>query len=237
MLPPQPEPSSGIADPVALPAIAVATKTRRRRKADRPGEIVAAAMSVFAEKGFAAARIDEVAARAGTAKGTVYLYFATKEDLFRAVARAALDLHLSPDAAVATPDDIRLHDEVPRLLDRAAILLADGRLTGIARMIVAEAHTFPDLARIWYEDVTAPLIGRLTSLIKRAQARGEVREGDPRVHAFSIVGPLLTGSLFHDVFGQAGADLPDLHSIARQHAGNILTGLLTAIPEIPISST
>ena len=57
----------------------------KRRKADRPEEIVAAAMEIFAEKGFAAARLDDIAARAGVSKGALYLYFATKEDLFRAV--------------------------------------------------------------------------------------------------------------------------------------------------------
>src|SRR3954470_18518758 len=62
----------------------------RRRKADRPGEIVGAAMAVFAEKGFAAARLDEIAARAGVSKGALYLYFETKEDLFRAVVDQAI---------------------------------------------------------------------------------------------------------------------------------------------------
>src|SRR3954471_8893258 len=62
----------------------------RRRKADRPGEIVDAALAVFAEKGFAAARLDEIAARAGVSKGALYLYFETKEEIFRAVVDQAI---------------------------------------------------------------------------------------------------------------------------------------------------
>jgi AcrR family transcriptional regulator len=69
----------------------------RRRKADRPGEIVQAAMAVFAEKGFAGARLDEIAARAGVSKGALYLYFETKEDIFRAVVEQAI----APNVAVA----------------------------------------------------------------------------------------------------------------------------------------
>src|SRR3954469_2456940 len=99
----------------------------RRRKADRPGEIVQAAMAVFAEKGFAAARLDEIAARAGVSKGAVYLYFATKEDVFRAVVeqavapnmqliRAMIAMHPGPfsDLARAVPQRIAaLLDTLP----------------------------------------------------------------------------------------------------------------------------
>src|SRR5712671_2438975 len=68
----------------------------RRRKADRPGEIVQAAMAVFAEKGFAAAKLDEIARRAGVSKGALYLYFETKEDIFRAVVDQAIAPNLQP---------------------------------------------------------------------------------------------------------------------------------------------
>ena len=67
----------------------------RRRKADRPGEIVSAALAVFAEKGFAAAKLDEIARRAGVSKGALYLYFETKEDLFRAVVGQAIAPNIS----------------------------------------------------------------------------------------------------------------------------------------------
>lgn len=214
-------------------ALIVAAKlTRQRRKAERPAEIVNAATALFAERGFSATRLDDVARRAGVAKGTVYLYFDTKEDLFRAVARAAFDAHALPATDAPLDADLAPDIAVPRLLDHAAGLLADGRLGGIARMVIAEARAFPDLARIWHDDVAGQLLADVTGMIARAQARGEIREGDPRIHAFSMIAPLLTGTLFHEMFGPVGADVPDLHAIARQHARTILQGLspFTSLP-------
>jgi len=65
----------------------------------------------------------------------------------------------------------------------------------------------------------------LTATLARAQARGEVRAGDPRLFAFSIIGPMMAGILFREVFRGAGADLPDLKALARQHAQIVLAGL------------
>lgn len=204
----------------------VAKPVRQRRKAARPAEIVAAAMALFAENGFSATRLDDVARRAGVAKGTLYLYFDTKENLFRAVAKAAFDAHALPAIDPAPGTDLGPEIAVPLLLEHAAGLLADGQLGGIARMVIAEARAFPDLARIWHDDVAGQLLADVTGMIARAQARGEIREGDPRIHAFSIIAPLLTGTLFNEMFGPVGAEVPDLQAIARQHARTILQGLL-----------
>src|SRR5689334_23527888 len=89
----------------------------RRRKAERPAEIVAAALSVFAEKGFAAARLDEIAARAGVSKGALYLYFETKEEIFRAVVEQAIAPNIQVIRAMVTahpgpfPELLRLFAE------------------------------------------------------------------------------------------------------------------------------
>lgn len=128
--------------------ITAAKPARQRRKAERSVEIVDVATALFAEQGFSATRLDEVARRAGVAKGTVYLYFDTKEDLYRAVARAALEAHVLPEKDSPPDADLAPGIAVPRLLDHAAGLLADGRLGGIARMVIAEARAFPDLAHL-----------------------------------------------------------------------------------------
>jgi AcrR family transcriptional regulator len=199
---------------------------RQRRKQARPGEIIDAAMDVFAEKGFAATKLEEVARRAGVAKGTLYLYFETKDDLFRAVARAAIASNLEAIERAATAFDGSLADLVPLLLARAASGMGDNRIPAIARMVIAEARSFPDLARIWHDDVASKVLGLVTCIVARAQARGEVAEGDPRLHAFSILGPMLAALLFHQVFGGVGAPLPDLGALATQHANTVLRGLL-----------
>ena len=197
----------------------------RRRKTDRPGEILEAALGVFAEQGFAAARLTEIARRAGVSKAALYLYFETKEELFRAVARSLAAPNLSALAAALEASETPFAEFAPALLGRAAGLLSDARDLSIVRMVLAESPNFPDLARIWREDVVEQVLGLVAGLIARAQTRGEVAAGDPRLHAFSLTGPLVMGGLFRAVFGEEGA--PDLATLATLHARTALKGLLT----------
>ena len=198
-------------------------RTRRRRKDARPAEIVEAAEEVFAARGFAAATLDEVARKAGVAKGTLYLYFDTKEDLFRAVVRRATE----PVTSFQTPPDLPLVLLVPTLLGRAAEAARGSRLPAIARIVIGESRAIPGLARIWHDDVVSRLLDLLAEAVARAQARGEAKPGDPRLHALSIAGALLAGLLYREVFGPLGVNELDLPSLARQHAETVLSGLLT----------
>jgi AcrR family transcriptional regulator len=199
----------------------------RRRKEARPGEIVDAALGVFADKGFAAAKLEDIARRAGVSKPTLYLYFETKEEIFRAVARAAVASLLEAFETQAEGADVPFAELAPRLLSRAAGMMKGGRVPAIARMVIGESRNFPDLARIWHDDVVASVIGMVTGIIARAQARGEVAPGDPRLHAFSLMGPMVMAMLFREVFGGIGTDPPDLRALAGQHARTALHGLLT----------
>jgi AcrR family transcriptional regulator len=196
----------------------------RRRKTARPGEILEAALSVFAEQGFAAARLTEIARRAGVSKAALYLYFETKEDLFRAVARSLAAPNLSALADALEASQVPFAELAPALLGRAAGLLSDARALSIVRMVLAESRNFPDLARIWREDVVEQVLSLVAGLIARAQVRGEVVTGDPRLLAFSLMGPVVMGGLFRAVFGEAGA--PNLEALAALHARTALHGLL-----------
>jgi AcrR family transcriptional regulator len=197
----------------------------RRRKDDRPAEIVAAALETFAETGFANAKLEAIARRAGVSKAALYLYFDTKEALFRAaVASAAQPLATALSRAAETPD-APFATIVPALLAQAAAALAGGRAAAMARMVIAESRNFPDLARIWHDDVVAPALGRLAELVSRAQARGEVVAGDPRLIAFSLMGPLIMGALFREVFGEISPEAPDLAALAAQHGQLTLRAL------------
>lgn len=195
-----------------------------RRKDDRPGELISAALDLFAEKGFAATKLSDVAARAGVAKGTVYRYFDTKEDLFRAVVRDALSVNLKAFEHVAEGADAPLAVVLPKLLTHAVTQVGDSRLPAILRMVIADSRTLPDLAVIWHDEVVAQALGLLTGLIAAAQKRGEVREGDPALYAFSLIGPFVTGLLFREVFGQEGLFSPDLAKLVSQHVETILRG-------------
>jgi len=200
----------------------------RRRKEARPAEIIAAAGRLFADHGFAATKLDDVARRAGVAKGSIYLYFATKEDLFRAVVRSAVVPQVQVVRGMAEAFDGALADLLPRLLQGAASIIGRSDVFAVARMVIGESRNFPDLAKIWHDEVVAPVLGALSGAIARAQATGDVAEGDARLYAFSVVGPLLMAMLFRDVFAQASDDLPDLARLAEQHARCLLHGLPTA---------
>lgn len=199
-------------------------KPRQRRKDARPGEIIEAAITVFCEQGYGAARLEDVARRAGVAKGTVFVYFPTKPDLFRAVARSLLEANLLRLQALAPPEDTSAPEFIGALLSLAAHA-GDTRVIAIARLMIAESRTFPDLAQLWYDEVVSKMLGIMMATIARAQARGEIQPGDPQLYALSILGPMLMGLLFREVLGETGAPVPDLHALAEQHARVVLHGL------------
>jgi AcrR family transcriptional regulator len=202
----------------------------KRRKEARPSEIIDAAMDVFAEWGFAEARLAEVARRAGVVKGTLYRYFETKEALFRAVVQGALAANLQTLERAAAVFEGPFAELVPMLLDRAASRMNDDRLPRLARMVLAESRSFPDLASVWHDELAARMLGLIESLIAKAQARGEVREGDPKLFAFTLLGPMVMAVLFHKVFGSSRPTAPDLRNLAAQHTETVLRGLLVSPP-------
>lgn len=199
---------------------------RRRRKEARPSEIIDAATGVFAEKGYAGTNLNEVARRAGVAKGTLYLYFATKEDLFRAVAQTAFTNNLEGMEKAASDFKRPVRDLIPALLQAAAKGPANSQIPAIARMVISESRQFPDLASIWHDNVVARVLNMLSDVLKEGQKRGEVRQGDPRLQALSVAGPMVTATLFREIFSEDSELRPDLESLAKSHADIILRGLL-----------
>ncbi len=196
----------------------------RRRKAERPGDIAAAALAVFAEKGFAGARIEEIARRAGLSKGAVYLYFPTKEDLFRAVVETAVAPNLELIERLVSVD-MPFAERLRLLLPRFAEIVTTLPVGAVAKMVIGESRNFPELAKVWYDNVVSRAVAILTGLIEQAQARGEVREGDARTHAFSIIGPMMLGILWRETFTPVGGAPIDLPAIARQHVETAIAGL------------
>ena len=198
----------------------------RRRKADRPGEIIAAALHVFAEKGFAAARLDEIAGRAGVSKGSLYLYFATKEALFRAVVEQAIAPEVRAIGGLLAAHPGPFPDLLALLAERLSTLVDRSPLGGVAKMVISEARNFPELARVWHDELVAHALGGLAQAITTAQARGEVRDGDPRAYALQIVAPLLIGAIWRETFVPVGVPAFDLSGLARQHVRTVLGGML-----------
>jgi AcrR family transcriptional regulator len=198
----------------------------RRRRAARPEEILQAAIEVFSERGFAAAKLDEIAARAGLSKGGIYLYFATKAQLFEAVVREAVAPNVTAALALLESHQGPFADIAPALLARIAGTVSTTRAAGVAKLVVGESQNFPELARIWHDALVAPGIAALTGAIARAQARGEVREGDPRLYAFSLLGPMVLSGLWGEVIAPIGGEPIDPAALASQHSRVLLHGML-----------
>lgn len=197
----------------------------RRRKEARPGEIVAAAFRLFADQGYAATRIEAIAAEAGVSKGAVYRYFETKEALFRAVVTDAVRPNIDRVLALAQDWTGSFADLVRTLLPRIAAIATTTPIGAVIKVVVGESRAFPEVARVWHDEIVQPALGVATRLIAAAQARGEARPGDPRLHAFSLIGPMLLGVIWRETFAPIGGEPVDLHAIASQHAETLLAGL------------
>ena len=203
-----------------------------RRAAERPGEIADAALAVFAERGYAAARLTDIAARAGVSKAALYLYYPTKADLFRAVlAQRSAPAVAEAYAGADGPEGIA--GLTGGVLARLAEALSQPGLRKLARMVIAESGNFPELAAAWHDAVVAPMLNRLAGAISRAQASGEARPGDPRLMAMTVVGPMLLGALWQEVMQPVGGAPVDLLALAEEHRLTLLAGLLAPPGTLP----
>lgn len=199
----------------------------KRRKADRPDEIVAAALEVFAEKGFAAARLEDIAARAGVSKGAIYLYFATKEDIFRAVVEQGVAPNLEILRAGLSSPTEDFADLLRSLVKGLAEVISATSVGGIVKMVIGESRNFPELAQAWHDRLVQPALSSMTNAIAAAQARGELRAGDPRQYAISLISPMLLGVIWRETFIPVGAAPIDIPSLAQQHVDLWLRGVTT----------
>src|SRR3990170_276266 len=190
----------------------------KRRAEDRPREICAAALEVFAEKGFAAARLDEIARRAGVSKGTLYLYFKDKEDLFRAVVRDTVAPNIDAVQQAVAAAELPFAMLVNMFLAKFAEVAGRVPVGAVAKMVIGESRNFPELAKVWHDQVAGRALAMLSGLIEKAQAKGEVRPGDPRLHAFTLMGPMLMGVLYRETLQPVGGAPLDLEQLAKQHA-------------------
>jgi AcrR family transcriptional regulator len=200
----------------------------KRRKADRPDEIVAAAIEVFAERGFAAARLDDIAARAGVSKGAIYLYFPTKEDIFRAVIEQGVAPNLDLIGELAAAHGQSLPDLLRAFAEMIAGVASSSPVGGIIKMVIGESRNFPELARAWYDQLITPALGTITRVIEAAQARGELKPGDARQYAVSLISPMLLAVIWRETFVPVGAEPLDIPALARQHVDLWLRGMEVA---------
>jgi AcrR family transcriptional regulator len=172
----------------------------QRRKEDRPAEITEAALAAFAEKGYAATKVDEVAKRAGVSKGLLYLYFKTKEDLFKAVIRSFLSPKI--DALISNIEETNLSAEEfvrgPFLAFAKSLPNSPARV--LVRLMIAEGPKHPDLVEWYWNNVVSRALAALRSLIKKGVDSGEFRESALGEFPQLLVTPIFFSMIFTMVF-------------------------------------
>ena len=149
-----------------------------RRKDARPEEIIPAALDLFVECGFASTRLDDVAARAGVSKGTLYLYFENKEDLFKAVVRGNMLPVLQHGEDLVEAFSGSSADLVRQLVRGWWDMAGSTKIAGIPKLIIAEAGNFPDLAKFYYDEVILRALSMFRRVLQRGTGAGEFREVD-----------------------------------------------------------
>jgi AcrR family transcriptional regulator len=192
-------------------------KRWRRRREARPGEIVAAALEVFADRGFSAARLDEVAARAGVSKGTLYLYFPNKEELFKAVVRTALVPNIARAERLVADHEGSTAELIAKLIGMIGAAVTRTRVGAIPKLVIAEAGNFPDLARFYVEEVAKRGFGLFAAVLKRGIDRGEIRPVDPRSTVPLLLAPVLLLALWTNSLKPHAAGLLDESKILERH--------------------
>jgi AcrR family transcriptional regulator len=197
----------------------------RRRKDARPGEIVAASLACFAERGFAATRLDDVARRAGVTKGTLYLSFANKEELFKAVVRQAVVPNIVLGEALVAHSSAPAPALLEQLIARLqAAMVAPA--SAIPKIVIAEAGNFPDIARFYLKEVVQRGLRLFQRVLKAGVARGELRSMDIERTAYCIVAPLVLGMLWRHSFARHERRPLDTNALCRTHVQILLRGLL-----------
>jgi AcrR family transcriptional regulator len=211
------------------------TKKRRERRGDtRPQEIVAAAFEEFATKGFAATRLEDVASRAKVSKGLPYLYFKTKEALFKAVVKSVITAHF--DVIRAKMENTELSVEAFLKGPFLAFIqeLVTSRRAFIARLLISEGHKHPELTKFYYEQVVSRGIETLTRLIDRGIAQGEFKPTPLRDYPQLFVAPVLTAIFWRQLFERHHH--LDTDALLRTHI-ELLTDAIRAPGRKPVGGT
>ncbi len=175
----------------ALSSATVPAATRQRRKEARPQELLDAALDLFVEKGFAATRSEEVASRAGVSKGTLYLYYPSKEELLKEVIRHNVVNQIAEGMEIVRAFEGSSSELLGNVLRLWWERVGETRASGILKLMMSEVRNFPEIAQFWIDEVTAPADRMIAGIVQRGIDSGEFRpvNVDDVVHA--LISPLL----------------------------------------------
>jgi AcrR family transcriptional regulator len=182
----------------------------RRRKENRPQEITAAAFEAFAEKGFARTRVDDVAKRAGVSKGLLYLYFKTKEELFKAVVKSVVIRRVDQLIENVETTELSSEDFIRGPLLSFLQQLPGSPVAIVIRLLISEGPRHPDLVDYYYDNVVAKGLAAISGFVKRGIARGEFRDSAVSDLPHLVLAPVMLSIVWGIVFKNRRLDTDTL---------------------------
>ena len=209
----------------------------QRRKAERPGEIIDAALEIFVAKGFMATRLDEVAQRAGVSKGTLYLYFENKEALFKAVVETLVVPEIERTEQQIQAFDGSASELTGQLVTQWWQTIGESRLCGLPKLIISEAGNFPELAGFYVENVIGRVRRVIAELIQRGIEAGEFRPCDPVYAARLLLAPIVFAAIYQHSLLPYDSEPFEMSAYLDNHIDIFLNGLVATGKETGVTST
>ena len=207
-----------------------------RRKDARPQELLAAALDLFVERGYAATRLEDVARRAGVSKGTLYLYYTNKEELFKAVVRETIVPAISEAESMIAEFDGHSADLLRHVIMAWWERLGMSNASGICKLMMAEGNNFSDLALFYSEEVIDRCTVMVSGMLHRAVERGEFRPLDVDVMTHVLIAPMLmlmTWKHTNMPFCQQMDPLAFLNSFLDMALNGLLPAPKSELPPMP----
>ena len=196
-----------------------------RRKQARPAEILDAALKVFAAKGYAAARMDDIARAAGVTKGTIYLYFENKEAVFKSLVRESIGNTVATVAEGLRSYEGSARDLLRAALSTVAMVLVNSDRVVLPKIIIAESGNFPELARFYRFEIIEKGLAAFSGVLERAMASGEFRRV-PVEHVVRLcIAPVLLAAIWHATFAQFDPAPYDYKGLIDTHLDVLFRGL------------
>ena len=204
------------------------TPSRRRLKEARPQQLLEAALTLFAEKGFAATRAEEVAQRAGVSKGTLYLYYPSKEELLKAVIREHLSSRIAAGAAAAEKHRGPVAELLREVFARWWLEVFDSPTSGVFKLIITEVRNFPEIAEFYVTEVIQPAENLIARIVQRGIDSGEFEALDVPNVVHSLCLPMVMLCVHKHSLGACPGHHEDFHphEFVRAHVDLVVRGLL-----------
>lgn len=197
----------------------------RRRKESRPGEILTAALDTFVERGYESARLEDIARRAGCTKGTIFLYYESKAELFKAVIRDVMVPLLRESEQIIEQHQGSSRELLEKLLRLRWERATASRLSGLAKLLFAETERYPDLARFYYDEIHSQSQGLLRRVFDTGVTRGEFRALDGESFARAAIAPIIFASIWRHSFGPVVEQALDSEAYFKTTLDILFTGI------------